>query len=155
LGELERQRSLWSKMASLTAERVLIVDTVEQGPTDIAHSALDRLRRDAPCWIRAPFAPRRLQLSMHPTGSSVPALQIYRPHRTRARAAARVNAALVSRGLGRRTAEPVPGLADLAAQMGLSYDGAAALRSSTPNRLIVGLARSGSLQYVLKIGDAE
>ena len=87
--------------------------------------------------------------------ASVPALDIYRPLRPRARAGARINVALARLGIGLPVAAPVPALRELARKVGLSYDGAAAFRSSAAGRFVVGLAQQGTLRYVLKIGPAQ
>jgi len=155
--EIERQRAEWSTLARATGREVMVAETTERPPDEVAADVLRRLRerRASAPWLRTPIAPTRLALSMQRTRASIPALEIYRPHRRRARVAARVNAALASRGIGRRVPEPVPGLAELAREAEIAYDGVAAFRSSMPGRYVVGFARGGRLRHVAKIGAAS
>jgi len=104
-------------------------------------------------WIRAPIAPKRLDLSVQGGRSAAQALRIYRPLRPFSRVAARANVMLAAMGLGRRVQEPVSGLEELAREIGLPYDAAAAFRSSAPGRHILGLAWNRRLLWVLKVGS--
>ncbi len=153
--EVERQIRRWRRLAPEAGRTVVEVDTVRTDPDLAAASLLAALRRVGPAgrsWRSVPFTPGRVALCT--TGRAQGALAIYQPQSLRARA----GAALAYRTVllpGRRVPEPLPHLDELWHELDLQPDGIAAMRSSTPGRLVLSACRRGRMDAVVKIGRPD
>lgn len=152
--EVARQHDAWRHLAPFAARRVVSVDGVTTPPEHAAAAALAAPRPCDLAWRRAPLAPARLALRVTAGAGARPALAIYRPSRPRAALAAHANRALLAAGLAPAVDAPTTLLDDLADALHVTVDGAAAMRSPQPGRLVLGLAAGGRLTHVAKIGPA-
>ena len=80
------------------------------------------------------------------------ALDIYPPQRRTAGRGVRLGSALARAGIARRAYAPPLPLDVLMTKLSLRADGFAAMRSSAPNRWVVGVETSGRLGCVAKVG---
>jgi RecA/RadA recombinase len=154
VAEVERQIRRWREVAPAAGGRVVEVDTVQAGPEQAVvalFAALPRTDRTEQQWRSVPLTPRRLALRT--TGDARPALAVYQPQSLRARAGAL--AWRTVRIPGRCVAEPLPHLADLWRVIGVNPNGVAAMKSSTPGRLILSACRDGRMYVIVKIGSAN
>jgi hypothetical protein len=151
--EVARQLEAWDALAARAGRRVIRLDTVAQVPAASAAALVEVLAEPARRWLHVPAAPGRLEFRA--TGAG-PALQIYRPHRRRARMAAAGNTPLLRLGLARGAAPPpVPHLDELLASGSRAAMQLAAFRSSGAGRWIIGAADGNGLHTVVKAGPAD
>ena len=152
--EVDRQIRRWRDVAPSAGRQVVEVDTVATTADKVASDLLGTLQRQATgdvAWRTVPFTPRRLALRM--AGQGRPALSLYQPQSGRARA----GSVLARHGLvrGSRTAEPLPDLAELCLLLALQPDGAVAMDSSTPGRIVISLCAQKQMVAVVKIGHPD
>jgi len=150
--EVDQQIRRWRDIAPVTARHVLEVDTVRTSPEQAADALLAALPRAGRQWRSVPLTPSRVALRT--TGAARPALAIYQPQSLRARAGAAVAYRAITIP-GRRVPEPLPHLDDLWEMLGLHPDGIAAMRSSTPGRVLLSVCRDGRMDAVVKVGPAD
>lgn len=149
VAEVDRQVRRWRQVAPVAGRRVMEVDTVQTSPEDAADAVFASLRWPAQQrWRAVPLTPRRLALCT--TGDALPALAVYQPQSMPARAASLVQRTVRLRG--RRVAAPLAGIEDLWRLIGIEPSGVAAMRSSTPGRLVLSACADGQMCTVVKIG---
>ena len=148
--EVARQLAAWEVLAARAGRRVLRLDTAARDPEACAAALVAALAGPPRRWWRVPLAPPRLGLRATGPG---PALAIYRPHRPWAKVAAAVNTPLLRLRLAPPAGPPpVPHLADLVGRGPQPAHQLAALRSSQPDRWVVGVADTRRLHTVVKVG---
>ena len=152
--EVGRQLQHWRVHGPRAGRRVVEVDTVIAKPDAVAASIMKALEGrgiNRSGWRTVPLTAPRLALQA--TGAATAALDVYQPFSPVARMGAAVGRRTVR--VGPTAREPVPDLDVLLAHLGLSADGAAAMRSSRPGRIILATCRDGVMDAVLKIGPAD
>lgn len=150
VAEVSRQISSWRSVLTAVSRRVVEVDTVCTEPQAALDALTHALRIPGP-WRQVPGTPRRVDLRA--TGRARPGLGIYQPQSLRARSASLAWRA--ARVPGLPVDEPVAGLAELWALIGVVPTGVASMRSSTPGRLVLAACRDRRMEYVVKIGVAD
>lgn len=146
VAEVDRQTREWRETAPRAGWRVVEVDTVHTDPDTAVDAVLDALTHKP--WRSVPLTPKRIGLRV--TGQAGPALAVYQPQSTSARAGAIVWRTAKVRG--RRRTEPVSRLDDLWRAIGVAPDGVAAMNSSMPGRWVLSLCQSGKITMIAKIG---
>jgi hypothetical protein len=112
----------------------------------------------APTWRQAPIAPPRLRLQATPgTSGASCARFLYQQRRYRRLApwVRCINSVALRHGVARTASRALPGLGELGDVIGGSYDGAACIRSSGADRLVLALGRRGRVAVVLKVGLSD
>jgi hypothetical protein len=153
VAEVDRQVRRWREIAPEAGYRVIEVDTVQTDPEHAVTAMFEALPgagRSEQRWRSVPFTPSRLALR---TVGARPALAVYQPHSLRARVGAL--AWRTARIPGRRVAEPLPHLAELWRLLGVHPSGVAAMKSSTPGRLILSICRDHRMDLIVKIGNVD
>lgn len=154
VAEVTRQIRRWREVAPAAGRRVVEVDTVKTDPEQAVAAMFEAMPRTGGAeqrWRSVPLTPNRLALRT--MGDARPALAIYQPQSLRARAGAL--AWRTARIPGRYVAEPLPHLEDLWRMIGVSPSGVAAMKSSTPGRLILSVCRHGRMDLIVKIGSTD
>lgn len=149
--EVTRQLQRWREVAHAAGRRVLEVDTVRTGPEQAAEALFGSLPargRAARDWQTVPLTPPRLALRS--IGDADPALAVYQPQSSPARAAALVRR--VGRIPGHPVPEPLAHLDQLWRLIGIDPTGVVAMQSSTPGRHVLALCSHGRMELVVKIG---
>jgi len=103
-------------------------------------------------WKKGLLAPRRFELSATPGRTGAIAIRsLYRPRRLRARAATAISLFAMTHGIGRTSAGPGDGVAELCELVGVAPDGGALVRSRGSGRTTFGLTEHGRLRVVVKV----
>lgn len=154
VAEVNRQIRRWREVAPAAGRQVVEVDTVQTGPEQAVAALFEALPRAGQVqqeWRSVPLTPSRLALRT--MGDARPALAIYQPQSLRARAGAFAWRTVCVPG--RCVAEPLPHLADLWRMIGVNPSGVAAMKSSTPGRLILSVCCDRRMDVIVKIGSAD
>jgi hypothetical protein len=152
VAEVGRQLDAWRRYAPRAARQVIEVDTVGQSPEASAERIVSALQGSDRRWYRVPVAPRRLDLRATGPG---PALDVYRPHRRRARLATALNGPLLRSGRAPVVAPPpTPTLGTVLAALDRPAEQQAAFRSSAADRWVIGVA-DRALHAVVKCGSEQ
>lgn len=156
IGESEVRRQIleWPVLARRAGRRLLQVDTADAPADRIADRIWQEIGAEGVDrrWRKVPFSPARLEL--HVWGKVPPSAWIHHSYRLTPRMVDPVRPVLAS--LGRRcdVEDPLLALPDLCAELGFHPTGFLAMRSSTPERWIVGMSERSKLSAVFKIGPS-
>ena len=148
--ETRAQLDAWSSLVDRVGVRCIAIDTVQTPPDRAADCVMHFAESTPPVWRRISPTPSRLALRATGGVEALPALAIYEPSRLRAKVARRIAESALRYGLGRRVAPPNP-LDHALVDTWSSGSGVVAMKSSNPGRWIVGVARDGRLEQVVKI----
>jgi hypothetical protein len=156
--EIERQLIEWRRLLVHPCRRAITLDTTDGStPRELAKHVVHEIRAISPRrWRQAPVKARRLDVRF--SGTDVSALDIYRPIRALPRFVNFVARAAVRLHLTPHAAVPdraIDGVVDGLFWAGERVTGVAAMASSGPGRWVVGLAVSGRLRYVAKVGPSD
>lgn len=150
--EIRRQMREWPVVARRAGQRLVQIDAGGAPADQIA----DRIWKEMGTagvdrrWRKVPFGPARLEL--HVWGRVPPPAWIHHSYRLTPRMLDPLRPTLASLGRRRQVEDPLLALPGLCAELGFHPTGFLAMRSSTPERWIVGMSEGSRLSAVFKIG---
>jgi hypothetical protein len=151
IDEVARQIERWQQYAPRAGRLVLTADVVAQDPVSIARAAWTAATATSSRYFRwrtVPLTAARTHAKA--TGDSWYARTFFRSYNPAARALAPLSNLALWLGLG-RSAEPPASLEEIGRFLNLDVDGALAIDSSTPGRLVVVCGTKRSQVTVVKI----
>jgi glycosyltransferase involved in cell wall biosynthesis len=158
VAEVQRQQTRWRQLLPNVALRTGEADSVGVPLAETVGALVEKASSHAhglPTrrWVRPFGFPSRIDMHMTSAQSvASSALSIYPPQRRRAGVLARLGTVLARIGIARRGFSPPVPFDLLMAKMGVQAEGFAAMRSSAPDRWVVGVEVAGQLGYVIKAG---